>query len=266
MELSRCSLNSMTVPRLDFEQLVEVAARAGIPAIAPWREVTRAYGIRRARDLVERAGLAVTSLCRAGMFTSETAAGRQEAVDDCRLAIDEAHELGAPVLPLVCGPVVDKNPRGSRAMIRDGIERIIEHAAQASVVLGIEPLHPMLAGDRSIITSLAEANGICGSIDHPNLGVVIDAYNVWFDPDLDDEMMRSPCVGLQLADWVVPIRNHTAARGMPGDGCIDLSGFVHRAKENGYLGPIEVEVISERWAAEDPERVVQLVVERFTAL
>ncbi len=67
------------------------------PAIAPWRDKLAAYGLGNAVRHIRDAGLAVSSLCRGGMFTAADAAGRMAAIDDNRRAIDEAAALGATI-------------------------------------------------------------------------------------------------------------------------------------------------------------------------
>ena len=114
-----------------------------------------------ARDV----GLRVTSLCRGGMFPAATAAERLERIDDNRRAIDDAAALGAPVLVLVCGAAPDRDIGAARTMVADGIAAIASHARAAGVRLGIEPLHPAFAADRSCITTLREARLLAERFD-----------------------------------------------------------------------------------------------------
>jgi sugar phosphate isomerase/epimerase len=202
------------------------------------------------------------------MFTSESAAERKKADDDNLRAIDEAHELGSELLAIVCGPTVNKDLSGSRAMVRDGLEKILNHAQGAGVHLGIEPLHPMLAADRSVVTSLRDANALRLEIDHPNLGIVVDSYNVWFDPELEDLLtaIGPGLLGFQLADWILPITDPTANRGMIGDGYIDFGRVIAAMDAAGYRGLIEVEILSHQWRRQPAGDVVRLVADRFTAL
>ena len=89
------AINSATVKSLSLAQLVDAVARAGIGGIAPWRDIVQACGVAQAGKLIRDAGLAVSCLCRGGMFTAADAAGRKAALDDNHRAIDEAVGIGA---------------------------------------------------------------------------------------------------------------------------------------------------------------------------
>ena len=45
-------------------------------------------------------------------------------------------------------------------MVADGIEELVPYAKERGIKLGIEPLHPMYAAERSVIVSLAQANDL----------------------------------------------------------------------------------------------------------
>ena len=53
-----------------------LCARHDIPAIGLWRDRVAEAGLAPAADLVRRAGLHVSSLCRGGFFTAADAEGR----------------------------------------------------------------------------------------------------------------------------------------------------------------------------------------------
>src|SRR6267143_2140994 len=101
--------------------------------------------------------------------------------------IDDAATLQAKCLVLVVGglPPGSKDLAGARAMVRDGIGGVLDHARSAGVPLAIEPLHPMYCADRACVNTLAQALELCDELDGGGsgaLGVVVDAYHVWWDP------------------------------------------------------------------------------------
>jgi sugar phosphate isomerase/epimerase len=267
MDLRRCSLNSMTVPQLDLRELLDAAVSHGVGYVAPWRHLIEPHGLRSASEMIVERGLKVSSLCRGGFFTAPDAAQRKKAVEDNIRAINEAAALDAPVLALVCGGVVDKDVTGSYGMVRDGIAAILDHAKGAGVSLGIEPLHPMMALDRSVVTRIDDALRIIRELGSPaNLGVVVDAYHVWWDVDLDSQIDRAAgrLLGFQVSDWVLPLTGSlTSGRGMMGDGCIDLVALSAKLAAAGYDGPVEVEVISNELECQDAGQVISTVVETF---
>src|SRR5215471_14992654 len=145
------SINSMTVKAWSLEQLLEGCARAGLPAISPWRDIVQACGAERAGKLIRARGMTVTGLCRGGMFPAADEAGRRAALDDNRRAVDEAAAIGAQCLVLVVGglPQNSRDIVGARTQVREALHTLIPHARQARVSLAIEPLHPMFAADRA---------------------------------------------------------------------------------------------------------------------
>lgn len=265
MDLSRCSLNSITVPSLRLPELVEAAVAHGIPAIAPWRDIIDDTGASKAGRIIRDAGLRVSSLCRGGMFTAEDAAARRAALDDNRRAIEQAQELGAAVLVLVCGPVVGRDLAGSREMVFEGISGIVDEARAANVPLGIEPLHPMMVADRSVITTLGEATSLAERVGDDSVGVVVDAYHVWWDVAIEREIARAGkrILGFHVSDWVLPIMGQLSSRGLMGDGHIDLPRLFANVAAAGYSGDVEVEIISDSLSTQDPQEVVRSVRERF---
>jgi sugar phosphate isomerase/epimerase len=269
--LERLSLNTATVRGTDLLGMVDACARAGIPWIAPWRHLLQEVPAERAARAIREAGMRVSSLCRGGFFPAATEAERQERLEDNRRAIDEAATLGAAVLVLVCGGVVDKDIRGSRQMVEDGIAAVAPYAAERGVKLGIEPLHPMFAADRSVVVTLRQANEMAIRIASGSgsaagtVGVVVDVYHVWWDPSLEDaiEASRGRVVGFHVNDWIVPLPDVLEGRGMMGDGCIELGRLRRAVDAVGYDGPIEVEIFHQGWWAKPVDEVLATMVKRY---
>jgi len=263
--ISRLSLNQATTQRWGVREAIEGCARAGIPAIGFWRDKLAAAGIAASAHMVRDAGLHVSGVCRGGMFPAATAAERAARIDDNRRAIDEAAELAADVLVLVCGPAPDKDIQAARAMVADAIGQLIPYAAERGVKLGIEPLHPMYAGDRSVITTLSEALDLVERCATPHVGVVIDTYHVWWDPYLFRQIQRASghILGFHVCDWLVPTPHMLLGRGMMGDGVIDLRAIRAMVENAGYRGHCEVEILSaENWWKRNPDEVLRVCVER----
>jgi sugar phosphate isomerase/epimerase len=275
--LDHLSLNWATVrEKWDMAQAIEGCARHRIPAIAPWREPVQALGVKETARRIRDAGLAVSGYCRGGMFTAPDAAGRQAAIEDNRRAIDEAAALGAECLILVAGglPPGSKDLEGARAQIRDGIAAILPHARTCGVPLAIEPLHPMQAADRCSVNTLKQANDLCDELDPANeakLGVAIDVYHVWWDPELERDVERAGAgrriLGFHVCDWRVPTRDLVFDRAMMGDGAIDLRKIRSMVEAAGYAGYIEAEIFSrDDWWRRDPDEVLRVIAERYRSV
>src|SRR5262245_30084515 len=263
--ISRLSLNQATTQRWGVREAIEGCVRAGIPAISFWRDKLAAAGVTETARMVRDAGLHVSSVCRGGMFPAAAAAERAARIDDNRRAIDQAAELAADVLVLVCGPAPDKDIGAARVMVADAIAQLIPYAAERGVKLGIEPLHPMYAGDRSVITTLSEALDLVERFATPQVGVVIDTYHVWWDPYLFAQIERASghILGFHVCDWLVPTPHMLLGRGMIGDGVIDIRPIRAAVEQAGYVGPIEVEIFNQAiWDAPGDD-VLALMGRRF---
>ncbi len=212
--------------------------------------------------MLRDADLRVSSLCRGGMFPAATQAERQARIDDNLRAIDDAAALKADVLVLVCGPAPDRNLEEARGMVADGIGAIADHARACGVQLGIEPLHPMFAADRSVITTLSEANALA---ERFNASVVIDAFHVWWDPELYTQIARARgrIAGVHLSDWLTPLPDVLLGRGMMGDGVIELRRICEAVAGAGYHGPVEVEIFNRAIWDDDADRVLATMIQRF---
>jgi sugar phosphate isomerase/epimerase len=246
---------------------VAACENRGVAAVALWRQKIKETGLATTIRLVQESGLRVSTVCRGGMFPAPTAPAFRERIDDNYRAIEEAAALHAEALVLVCGSREGLPLKEARHMVRAGIEAILPRAIDAGVVLGIEPFHPMLIEDRSVIVTLREANDLADAFDDPHLGLNFDAYHVFWDPRLDEELTRSAgrIVSSQISDWVLPIEGGLCSRGMPGDGHIDLPAICAAVDDTGYDGFIEIEVLSSRLEQEDHGLLLETCIERFNA-
>jgi len=266
------SLNTATTRKQwGLAQAIAGCARHRIRGIAPWRDQLHEMGVQPAAHDIRGHGLSVNGLCRGGMFPAGDAARRKAAIDDNLRAVDEAHALEARCLVLVVGslPGVSKDIAGAREQVRDGIAAILPHARRAGVPLAIEPLHPMYAADRACINTLGQALDLCDVLDphsEGGLGVVVDVYHVWWDPQLERQIERAGkarLLAFHICDWLVPTRDMLNDRGMMGDGVIDLPRIRSWIQRAGYAGFHEVEIFSELdWWRRDPEEVLATCKDR----
>ena len=267
---SALAINSATVKTLNLQQLCDGCARAGITTIAPWRDLIQAVGIPQAGKMIRDAGLKVTSLVRAGLFTAADEAGRKAAIDDNRRALDEATAIGAANLLLIAGglPPGSKDIVGARKQVRDGLAALLPHARAANMPLALEPLHPMTAADRGCVTTLGNANDLCDELGD-GIGVAIDVYHVWWDPTLPREIARAGkrILGYHVCDWLVPTTDLLADRGMMGDGIIDLKSIRKMIEDAGSTAPVDVEIFSaNNWWKRNPDEVLRICAERFRSV
>ncbi|APY88261.1 sugar phosphate isomerase/epimerase [Streptomyces alfalfae] len=268
--LSRLSVNQETIKQWSLPELAEGCAKEGVTSVGLWRAPVQAYGVERAARLMRESGLAVTSLCRGGFLTDTAGAARARALDDNRAAIDEAAALGADTLVLVSGglPPGSKDLAGARERIADGLALLGPYAEERSVRLAIEPLHPMFASDRCVVSTLGQALDLAERFPARQVGVVVDTYHVWWDDQAPAQIARAGAGGrlhaFQLADWITPLpAGVLLGRGQLGDGCVDFRAFRDLVDAAGYDGPIEVEIFNEALWERDGGEVLRETAERF---
>ena len=262
--LARLSFNQITVDPWTLEQAVRNCVQNRVPSIAIWRHKLN-DDVRGAAAMIRDSGLKVSSLCRGGYFSAPSREERDRRVADNRLAIEEAAILGAQVLVIVSGPPNGQSLSDARATVIDGLHEILPDAEKAGVTLGIEPLHPMYAAERSVVVTLKQANDIVEQLFSSSAGVVIDVFHVWWDPELTVEINRArgSIVGFHVSDWPVPLPGILMGRAMMGDGVIELRKLRELVDAAGYEGPIEVEIFNETvWRMPENE-VMDLLRHRF---
>jgi sugar phosphate isomerase/epimerase len=271
-DTNRLSLNTATTrKKWSLAEAIAGCARHGVKGIAPWRDQLQMMGVEAASQAISGNGLTVTGLCRGGLFPATDAAGRRAAIDENRRALEEAHRLQAQCLILVAGglPAGSKDIAGARQQVQEGIAAILPLARQAGVPLAIEPLHPMYAADRACINTLSQALDLCDALDsrgEGGLGVAVDVYHVWWDPELERQIARAGkarLLAFHVCDWLVPTRDLLSDRGMMGDGVIDIPRIRSFLERAGYAGFHEVEIFSELdWWQRDPDEVLTVCKER----
>ena len=260
------ALNTATVrEKWSLREAIAGCVRHRIRGISPWRDKLGQMGVKEAAKAARDSGLSVTGLCGGGAFPASDRRARQAAIDDTRRAIDEAATLEARCLVLVTGslPRDSKDLPGTREMVRDGIGEVLDQARSAGVPLAIEPLHPMHCAGRGCVNTLAQALDLCDELDASGsgaLGVAVDVYHVWWDPQLKAQIERAGekrLLAFQICDWLPTTRELLADRGMMGDGVIDLPLIRSWVEQAGYRGFHEVEILSSgNWWRRDPDEVL----------
>lgn len=270
-DLARLSLNQMTTKSWTVEQAVAGCRRFGVPAIGLWREPVAELGLGRTVELVEEAGLRVSSLCRGGFLTAADDHTFTVALEDNRRAIDEAAALGAPCLVLVVGglPEGSRDLPAARERVAEGLAELAPYAGDHGVRLALEPLHPMYCADRAVLSTLGQALDLAEPHPIEQVGVVVDTFHVWWDPDLPAQVARAGnrIASYQVCDWITPLpADVLLGRGMMGDGHIDFDAVGRVVAATGYDGDVEVEIFNaEIWDA-DPDDVMATMVQRWREL
>ena len=269
LDSHRLSIHQVTLlQQCSTPQFVDALARNGVRCTSLWRDKTREFGVERTAHLIADNGIALSGYCWGGLITSPDRAEAAAARDEVRRALDEAAAVRAPCLVFVAGGVDsrDRNIADARSRALDGVAELIPHARGVGVRIALEPLHPMICATRSVLSTVKLANAWCDHLGAEDIvGIVVDTYAVWWDPDLEAEIARAGkrICSFHVSDWLADTQDLRLDRGMMGDGVIDLPALRRMVEAAGYDGYVEVEIFSQRnWWTRDPDEVIGVIKDR----
>lgn len=282
------SLNTGTTPQLSLQEACAATAQAGLGHIGPWRHLLeQAGGAEASRAIIDDHGLRATTLCRGGFLTASGQQARSEALESNRAAIREAAAIGTTELIMVVGGLPaaahllggssdedsrkDKDVVAARQRVAEGIAEVEPYAAEHGVRLVLEPLHPMYAADRAVLSTLGEALDLAAPFPPESVGVVVDTFHVWWDPQLKAQIERAGkehrIASYQVCDFNLPIAaDALKSRGMMGDGYVDFPTISRWVAQAGYDGPVEVEIFNEQINSQDAAVTLETMAARYQEL
>jgi len=266
-DLDKLCIHTITTRPWSLADAIDHYSAAGVAGISVWRQAIDGQDPAAAGKRIRDAGLAVVSLVRGGFYPARDRKERRKAIDENLRIIDEATAVGAPHVVLVCGAVPGQPLEESRKQIREGIEATLSHAESAGVKLAIEPLHPMYADSRSAINTLKAANDLAEAIASPLVGVAVDVYHLWWDPELEEQIERCGQMGKILAfhicDWKTPTEDLLYDRALMGEGCIPIRRIRAWVEAAGFAGFNEVEIFSTLHWTQSQEQWLQEIVQAY---
>lgn len=269
VSLDKLCIHTITTKPWDLETAARKYAAAGVKGISIWLDAARGYdgSMTEAGQMVRNEGLDIVSYVRGGFFPALEMSERQAAIDENKKIIDEAAELGAPLIVLVVGATPGQSLFESRQQITDGIAAVLPHAEAAGVKLGIEPLHPMYADSRSAVNTMAQSNAICDLLNHPYLGIALDVFHVWWDDQLEEQTRiageKDRLFAFHICDWKDQPEDMLNDRGLMGEGVIDIPRIRSWVNVSGFSGYEEVEIFSNRYWAMDQDEYLALIKEAY---
>lgn len=269
-DLSRLCIHQVTLnQRCDFRQSLDCLARNGVTMTAVWKPKLDAIGTEQGAAILRDSGVEAISLCAGGFLTEPGSAAQKAALDENRRWLDQAATIGAKSLVVITGglPNGSRNISAARSRALNLLADLLPHAREVGVKIALEPLHPIVCGYRSVISTLREANDWLDAIGAGDeLGIAFDSYALWWEPNLEAEIVRAGkrIINFHCSDWLRNTTDVRLDRGMLGDGPIDNRRILGWIDGTGFDGPIEVEIFSSRnWWLRNPDEVVQTIKDRF---
>lgn len=266
----KLSINTATIKKASLAEALDLSVAAGLKHIGLWRDKVAEVGLETAVEMVKASGLQASSLCRGGFLTAAEPAGQAAALEDNKAAILEAKALGTTEIIMVVGGLPDfsvapgavdgggeasavvggKDICAARQRVADRLAELVPFALEHGVRLVLEPLHPMYAADRAVLSTLGQSLDLAAPHPVEAVGVVVDTFHVWWDPSLQGQIARAGAEGriasYQVCDFNLPIAaDALLSRGFMGDGVIDFASIGQWVAEAGYNGVVEVEIFNE---------------------
>jgi 4-hydroxyphenylpyruvate dioxygenase len=243
----RKSIATVSLPGTLVEKLEAIAA-AGFDGVEIFEPNLLAHG-GPARDIARRAadlGLAIDLFQPLRDFEGVPDNAFQRNLERAESRFDVMGELGAPLM-LVCSntgaDIADDDERAA-AQLRE----LAERAARRNLRIGYEAL---AWGTR--VATFDRAWHIVARANHPDLGLILDSFHTLVRPD-DWSALRSlpgdRIFFVQVgdaprmdADPLTVRRNHSR---LPGDGDLDVPGFLRACLATGYAGTLSLEIFNEK--------------------
>ncbi|RFB87085.1 xylose isomerase [Rhizobium leguminosarum bv. trifolii] len=265
-DLSRFAINQITTKSWNMPDAIEGYRRQGVSGIAIWRDKMYEYGVKQTARHLRDAGMWIPTFCATAWMNQIDEDGFRSALNENKQVLRDAAEIGAPNVVFVTGgpPQGTKDIHSFRSKMHDALAELIDTARDVGIKIGIEPIHPMYAGDRHVINTMRQTNDLIDEFGHI-LGIVADVYHCWWDPEFENELRRAGperILTFHYCDWLVPTKSWFD-RGMVGDGIIDIARYKRLLDEIGYQGPFELEIFSDLdWWKRDPNETVRIGIER----
>ena len=255
-----------------FRESLECMARNGVFKTAVWKPLLDETELKSAKQNLIDSGVKAISMCPLVLLDEDAYPDPDGRLSSHRQFLENAAELGAESVVVITGglPSGSRDLKGQRLRVQEELSLLIPLAKAVGVRLALEPLHPMVCGHRSVISTLSEANEILDSLDaNETLGIAVDSYALWWDSSLEEQIERSGkrLYNFHVSDWLPETRDVRLDRGMPGDGIIDNRLIRSWMEKAGFQGSVEVEILSEfNWWKQDPEVVLQSIVKSLPNL
>lgn len=248
MDRLRLSISECTTFHASYEDDLAGYSAAGADGIGIWEFKLPAGDDARSLERMQAAGL-VATICVPtvpSIYPDAYFADPTEPADRVK-ALCAAVLRFAPFQPvsILC---VTGNPAGRdqdemwRVTV-EGLKEVADVAGEFGVTLGVEAYRATSGAMVNTIDGMLE---LADAIDRPNVGIVIDTWHLWDEPDFLGKLERHAgrINGVQVCDYRDPSRSW-ADRVLPGDGVIDWPVVIAALDAGGYDGWYDVEIFSD---------------------
>lgn len=241
----------------DLREKLEAIAAAGFDGVEIFENDFLAYD-RSPRDvaaMVADLGLTITLFQPFRDLEGLPEPQRSQAFERAERKFDLMGELGTELM-LVCSSVSPLALGGIDRAAAD-LRELGERAARRNLRVGYEAL----AWGRHV-NDHRDAWEIVRRADHANIGIILDSFHTLargIDPDsirsipgdriFIVQLADAPRIDMDLLYWSRHFRN------MPGEGDLDVTGFMRAVAATGYHGPISLEIFNDQFRSGSPRTI-----------
>lgn len=263
--LDRLTIGHYTMRNWALDEDVRQLVRLGFPSISLASSKVEAFGLARARKLLQESSLRVDHFGSYGRFGLSKATQRR-GIDQVRRGLEFLHALGGRVMVVISGGRGAASWDDAAKVYTDAYAILLPEAAAAGIRLAIEIIHP-LRQDLSFINTLADGRAIARAAG-PKGGYVLDLWHSGWEPRLFDVIARDAARrihAVQISDYKA-VTMRTLDRALLGKGILPLAAIFRALETHGYRGRYEVEIISDDLDAMGYEKALRQTRAAFARL
>ena len=256
-----------------IQEAVRRVAAAGYDSIDVWSGRPHVYRhdftvpvLRQLCRSIEESGLTVSSFLPAFYrypysLSSPNDVVRQDSIQYMKECMDNAVELGSPILLVVPGRTLygqDREDGWKR--LTDSIDAVCQYAFQYDIVLGVEAANRFVT---DLVVTAADALRVLDELGHANLGVVLDTGHMNLGSESTREVVD--LLGDRLLQFHVDDNDGVQQQNLvPGEGTFDFGEWIAALHQAGFDGALSAE-LGYHYTL-DPDPAVQLTAQRLRQL
>jgi len=256
-------LNNATIRAPNLEAFLNAASQAGFAAVElpiGWaQEYVAERSVDSLKKLLDEMRLRPASFGLPGEWPKEEArwlADLEKLPTTCLLAAQLGLSRAVTWMPAR----LDLPYREAVEWAADRLRPAADICAEHGILLGLEYVAPQggFRAAHKFITTMGELWDLLEAIDRPKVGVLLDSYHWYVGQSDPADLQRLPAeliaqVHINDADPDLPREElKDLERLLPGEGCIDLAGFLRAVKATGYNDTVSVETFDESLVAQGP--------------
>ncbi|MBT9385670.1 sugar phosphate isomerase/epimerase and 4-hydroxyphenylpyruvate domain-containing protein [Pseudooceanicola sp. CBS1P-1] len=243
----------------DFREKLEAIAAAGFDGIEIFEQDFIAYdgSPRDVGNMIRDHGLEISLFQPFRDFEGLPEPLRAKAFDRAERKFDLMQELGTDLV-LFCSSCHPQALGGIDRAAAD-FRELGDRAAARGLRVGYEAL----AWGKHV-NDHRDAWEIVRRADHPNIGLIVDSFHT-LGRKLSPESIRSipgdkiffvqladaPLIEMDLLYWSRHFRN------MPGEGDLDVTGFMQAVMAAGYTGPVSLEIFNDQFRSANTRQLAE---------